>query len=77
MRNRYTPTVRGLSARLYNAIYEAWGNVEGPTGTHRNDVAIVKSHNQSIIKNLNETKVIIDALNKELDKNKVPYTPGR
>jgi len=77
MRKRYTPTVRGLSARLYNAIYEAWGNVEGPTGTHRDDVAIVRSHNQSIIKNLDNNKAIIEALNKKLDENKVPYTPGR
>jgi len=77
MRKRNTPTIRSLSARLYNAIYEAWGNVEGPTGTHRNDVAIVKSHNKNIINNLDENKAIIEALNKRLDKNKVPYTPGR
>jgi len=77
MRKRFTPSVKSLSARLYNAIYEVWGNIEEPTGTHRKDVAIVKSHNQSIIMNLNETKVIIDTLNKQLDDNKVPYTPGR
>ncbi len=77
MRKRNTPTVRSLSSRLYNAIYEVWGNIEGPTGTHKKDIAIVKSHNQSIITNLDTNKAIIDALNKQLDNNKVPYTPGR
>lgn len=67
----------GLQNRLYNSIYEIWGNPEGLTGTHKKDVEIVGSHNTSIMANLEENQKIIDKLNLELDRIGAPFTPGR
>jgi hypothetical protein len=77
LKKRYTSSPKSLKSRLYNSIYEVWNNSEGPTGTHKNDIAIVQKHNISIDHNLNENAKQIGRLNAKLEASKVPYTPGR
>jgi photosystem II stability/assembly factor-like uncharacterized protein len=75
--SRFEAAAPGLQNRLYSAIYEIWNNPEGLTGTHRKDVEIVESHNESILKDLKENQIVIDKLNQELDRIGAPFTPGR
>ncbi len=74
---RYTATPPGLQSRLWNSIYSIWNSPEPPTGTRRNNIAIVEKHNKTIALNIEENQKIIDELNKYLDKIGAPYTPGR
>ncbi len=75
--NRYEAAPPSLQNRLYSSIYEIWGNPEGLTGTHKKDIEIVASHNDSILKVLAINKIVIKELNQELDRIEAPYTPGR
>ena len=77
LKKRYTSSPRSLQSRLYNSIYEVWNNNEGPTGTHKADIAIVQKHNSSILKNLTDNAVQLKRLNGKLEASRVPYTPGR
>ena len=66
-----------LHSRLSNAIYECWSSPEMPTGTHRKDIEIVKTHNTSILADLLSAEKAIEELNQQLDVIGAPYTPGR
>ncbi len=74
---RYTEAAPGLESRIYGAIYDGWNYPQGPTGTQRKDVEIVKKHLPSIEISLKKNQEIISKINTELDKIGAPYTPGR
>jgi len=77
IKKRFGAAAPGLETRLYDAITEIWDNPEGLTETHRKDIAIVNNHNPQLLADLKTNKVIIDNLDKQLDKIGAPYTPGR
>jgi hypothetical protein len=75
---RNEPDAPGLNSRLRNVMFGAMGSTEGPTGTHRRQLAIAGEEFEAVVGDLrNLVEVDLVALHAKLDEAGAPWTPGR
>jgi photosystem II stability/assembly factor-like uncharacterized protein len=75
--SREFETAPGLYNRIENTVYSTWYMRSSPTQTNIDDYNIAKQEYDPILIKIKEKLIELDALEKELDKEKTPYTPGR
>ncbi|MCC6817648.1 MAG: glycosyl hydrolase [Bacteroidia bacterium] len=75
--SREFETLPGLIGSLEGIVYNLWATSQAPTGTYINRLAELKLEFNAVYQIAKELNVLLEALDKQLDKNKFPYTPGR
>lgn len=75
--SREFETAPGIANRLGYAYFNTWFNFTEPTGTAKEQYEIAKELYPASRTKLDNAIKAIDEMEKELDNNKVPYTPGR
>ncbi len=71
------PAIEPINVRLDEMIWASWDSKEEMTQTQYENLKILKSELKDIYYNLKKQEEQINYLNKELDRIKAPYTPGR
>ena len=68
----------GFNSRLRTAMFGIMGSDEGPTGTHKSQLAIIEAEFKEALAKLKPiVSAKIPALEKKLDAAGAPWTPGR
>ena len=70
-----TPT--SITARINNVESGVWNSTSAITTTYRNDYAIASKGLTNVLAAMRKLEEEIQALEKQLELNKAPYTPGR
>jgi hypothetical protein len=70
-------TAPSVTGRIGDVEGGVWNSTSAITETHKNDYAIASKGLTAIIAAMRKLDTAITALEKELDINKAPYTPGR
>lgn len=71
------PEPVSLNYRLYTALSGTWGASSDPTQTMTTNLSILQEELPAISQKLEEIKNTLEAIEKQLDDLKAPYTPGR
>ena len=77
MASREFEVTPGLYNRIENTVYSSWYMRSSPTQTAMTDYEIAREEYEPLLIKLKETVLQIENLEKELDTEKSPYTPGR
>lgn len=75
--SREFETLPGFMGSVEGIVYNLWTTSQAPTGTYVRKLAELKTEFNDIYKIALELKALLEELDKMLDKEKFPYTPGR
>lgn len=70
-------TVPGTVTRIENIVWNTWYSTSNPTNTNKEQYVLAKEEYETIRANLDALKLRIEALEKKMDNQNIPYTPGR
>lgn len=70
-------TAPSISGRVGDVEGGVWNNTSAITTTYRNDYAIASKGLTTVLAAMRKLDAEIDVLEKQLELNKAPYTPGR
>lgn len=70
-------TTPSISGRVGDVEGGVWNNTSAITTTYRNDYAIASKGLTTVLNAMRKLDAEIEALEKQLELNKAPYTPGR
>ncbi len=70
-------TPPSINSRIGDVEGGVWNSTSAITGTYKNDYAIASKGLTAVLAAMRKLDTAITALEKELDLNKAPYTPGR
>lgn len=70
-------TTPSISGRVGDVEGGVWNNTSAITATYRNDYAIASKGLTVVLNAMRKLDAEIEALEKQLELNKAPYTPGR
>ncbi len=71
------PEPMPLMKRINDAIYASWQSTSAPTSMQKMNLKIVKDAMPAVLARIKKVDEQLNALRKELDALKAPYTPGR
>lgn len=75
--SREFETLPGLLGSLEGIVFNLWATSQTPTGTYQAKLSQIKSEFGSVYQLVLEIKGLMENLDKQLDQQKFPYTPGR
>jgi hypothetical protein len=70
-------TLSGISGSLEGIVWNLWATTEEATNTYNEKLDEIKNKLALVYKDAEDLKTLVDALDLELEKLKLPYTPGR
>ncbi len=77
-REENPPAPVSINERLGNIIYAFYGNTSAPTTTHRRSYEIIRDEFPALYTQIKQiSEVDLPAIEAEMEKAGVPYTPGR
>jgi hypothetical protein len=77
-REENPPAPVSINERLGNIIYAFYGNTSAPTSTHRRSFEIIRDEFPPLYNQIKQiSEVDLPAIELEMEKAGVPYTPGR
>lgn len=70
-------TLQGIYGNIESIVGNMWSVGYSPTGTFKNEFEESKAEFELVYQKVLRIKLVLESLEKELDKIKFPYTPGR
>lgn len=70
-------TAPSISDRIGIAVWQSWENLSAPTKSNIEGIKIAEEEFEPVLKQIHDNVEKVKALEKILDENQVPYTPGR